>query len=365
MTSRLRRLTALFLLLAAMVLPTAGAGAQQTAPGIDDNPAPDGSVVQSWALFPVGADDPTQGGNRPNFTYEVAAGTTVTDAFTVANYGNVPLTLRLYASDAFNTADGGFDVLQGSETPTDVGAWFQNPQPYITLEPGRQATVPFTFVVPIDATPGDHAGAIVASQQIPGTGPDGKTVTLDQRTGSRVYLRVTGELNPDMGVEGVTTSYDPSLNPMGGAATVSYTIVNRGNVRMKGSQTVEVGGPFGLLAASSTDDVPELLPGQSVDVTKTLTGVPATVLSSTKVTVRPEEAVNPADQAPPTATGSALTLALPYAVIAALVVIGLLLFARNRYRRRNRPTAGSTPDRVGPRPAAPSTVVDQRVDQLT
>ena len=30
---------------------------------------------------------------------------------TFFNYGNVPSTFRVYASDAFNTEDGGFDVL--------------------------------------------------------------------------------------------------------------------------------------------------------------------------------------------------------------------------------------------------------------
>jgi len=353
MTTWRRGLTALLLLAAAVLfLPMQSAGAQTTAPGIEDNPANAGQVVQSWALFPAGSSDPSQPGNRPNFTFEAAPGSTIDDAITVANYGNVPLTLRLYASDAFNNADGGFDILRGADTPTDVGSWVKNPQPYITLEPGTQATVPVQFVVPIDATPGDHVGAFVASQETAGTGPDGKTITLDRRTGTRIYLRVTGEVSPDLSVENVSTNYTPKLNPFGGSATVTYRIVNRGNVRMKGTQTVEVGGPLGILSESATDDVPELLPGQSVDVTKTLDGVTATVISSTKVTVHPEEVVNATDNKPSTATGSALTLALPFTIMAVLLVLALVLYARHRYKKRNQPPSAPTRPSGAPQPLA-------------
>ena len=80
------------------------------------------------------------------------------------------------------------------------------PQDTITLEARQQATMPITVKVPITARPGDHAGAVLASSQAEGTGPDGKVITLDRRTGSRVYIRVAGPLTPELTVEKLRTT---------------------------------------------------------------------------------------------------------------------------------------------------------------
>ena len=55
------------------------------------------------------------------------------------------------------------DLLAGDEPPRDIGAWTTTEVPSVTVPAGGQVTVPFTIVVPEDASAGDHVGGIVTS----------------------------------------------------------------------------------------------------------------------------------------------------------------------------------------------------------
>jgi hypothetical protein len=285
--------------------------------------------VQSWALAPAGSsDDPDQPNNRPNLSYELDPGAVVQDAVTLFNYGNVPLNFEVYATDAFNNEQGQFDILPGDKVPDDVGLWITLPSRRITLQAGQQVRLPITVTVPDDAKPGDHVGAIVASSTALGTGPDGAAVAVDRRTGTRVYVRVAGPVEPELAVEHVTTTYEPSLNPLGGTAEVTYTIRNRGNVRLAGTHQVEVSGPLGLFGRSkAAKDLPELLPGERYTVRERFTGVPAAVLERTEVHLEPAGADAAAT------SRSAMTFAPPLTLVFLALATWLGLRARRAYRR--------------------------------
>lgn len=358
-----RRALAVTTLLATVVLAPAAPGQAQEQPPLPAPPAPEDQIVQSWALFPTGSDDPDQPSNRPNLSYEVPAGETIEDSVTVANYGSVPLTLRIYASDAFNNPEGGFDVLSGDEVPTGAGSWVSVLTEFVTVPAGTQSIVPITITVPIDASPGDHVGAVLASLRVPGTAPDGNTVTLDQRTGTRLYMRVDGPLNPELAVENLQTDYNPTANPLSGSADVSYRIVNRGNVRLQGTQQLSVGGPFGIGRTTlPAEDIPELLPGEGYDVTATVEGVPATVAAFTEVTLTPE-ALGPDVGELSESKGTSISLALPVTVLAILLALGLAWYARRAYLRHRRegtpPSGPPRGDTLPPAPATPPTPVGQ------
>lgn len=297
-------------------------------------PSEDG-VVHSWALAPAGSTDPSQPGNRATLTYEVAPGATLDDAVTLFNYSNVQLNFRLYATDAFNNEDGAFGLLPGEQAPTDVGSWITPAQENITLPARSQATVPVTVKVPADASAGDHVGAVLASSVALGTGADGKVVNLDRRTGARVYLRVEGPLTPELVVEGVTTTYKPSLNPLNGTADVTYRIRNRGNVRMQGTHNVSVGGLLGLAEKDTpSEDLPELLPGEDYTVRVTLNGVAATGLATTKVRLEPAT-IDGEDL--PSNGRSTLTLAPPLTLIIGGLAVWLARRAQRAYSRHQDP----------------------------
>jgi hypothetical protein len=202
----------------------------------------------------------------------------------------------------------------------------------ITVPPGKMATIPISIHVPVDARPGDHVGAVLASSATIGTGPEQATITLDRRAGSRIYVRVDGPLHPELAVENLETSYDASANPVGGAAEVTYTIANRGNVRLAGTQQVSVAGPLGLLRKSLPEaEIPELLPGETMNVTQKIESAPATGVLVADVDLHP---TSPAGGDELEATGSSSSMvALPYTLIALVLLLILGTFAWRAYKR--------------------------------
>ena len=273
------------------MLPSSGAGTPP-APAPDEttraDPAPAGSapveIVQSWSLAPTSGDT---GGSRPDLSYQVAPGTTIDDKVVLYNFGNVPMDFEIYATDAFNNTDGQFDLLSGDEIPTGVGSWVRLDAERITLLPGQQATIPVAITVPLDAAPGDHAGAIVAANVTTGSTADGPEINVERRTGTRLYIQVAGPLTPVLAITSVETDYPRAINPWSAPLEVRFRVENRGNVRLGGVPEVTVSGPLGL--GRRTVEFPamaELLPGESTEIVGVV-GAPALLFLTTKVEIEP------------------------------------------------------------------------------
>lgn len=364
-TSSARRLAAYVAACLLIVLAAAGTAsavparpsalAPHGAPRPAAGPAPrDGSPPgrATFGVQPSGAEAPDA---RPNFSYGVTPGAAVSDHIAVWNYSTRPLTLRVYAADAINTADGGFDLLAAGKKSKDAGAWVKLAQNQVTVKSRSKVIVGFTLTVPAKATPGDHVGGIVASLSGVRTDEKGDKVTVDQRVGARVYLRVAGALAPRLAVEDLHTSYHGTADPFGsGSATVTYTLRNTGNVRLAAHQTVRAHGTFGDARTAQPRDVPELLPGSSLRVTTAATGLFPSLRGTTTVTADPR-AVH-GDVLPPTmprTTVSAGFWAVPWTLLAVLVVLlaGLTVlvvrYARGRRGGPDRGGAGRNPAEKG------------------
>jgi Bacterial protein of unknown function (DUF916) len=312
----------------ATVAPTAPASPADT-PVTDPADPTDPQIIESWTLSPAVPEETPDAPNRANLSYLVDPGSTTTDAVTVYNFGNVPQNFKVYATDAFNDEQGEFAVLSGDQTPADVGAWLTFDQEMVTVLPGQQVTLPVTIKVPADASPGDHVGAVLASSPTIGTGEQGQVITLDRRTGTRLYVRVNGDLRPNLALSNLSTTYHHSKNSFGGSATVGFRITNRGNIRLSGTPTVSIAGPFGLGETRLVlADLAELLPGEEVDLTAELADVPAMFVDFTKVRLVPHGADD--------ATTSVLkgtTFAPPLTLLLVLLVVILVLLWRRRRRR--------------------------------
>jgi hypothetical protein len=251
----LRARTPLFAVaLLGAVTMTFGAG---TAWAATDDPA-----AVAWTVQTV---DNANGAQRPNFSYSVDPGATIHDALLVTNTGTTALPLAVYAADAFTTASGNLDLLAADVASTDAGLWISVETRDIVLQPGQYAEVPFTITVPADASPGDHSGGIVSSLV---TADDTQALSIDRRLGSRVNLRVSGELAPAATVERATFTYAPALNPFApGTLIVDYTLTNTGNTRVTALQNLTAAGPFGILAAApAAEQLPEVTRGSAIEV---------------------------------------------------------------------------------------------------
>lgn len=281
---------------------------------------------------------------RENFTYEVDPGGTLEDTIVIANYDDAPLHLDVYAADGFTTTSGQLDVLTRDAESTGIGTWVSLDQDEIVIEPGESAEVPFTVAVPRNATPGDHAGAIVTSLAVL---PSEDGITVDRRLGIRIYLRVAGDVAPLLAIEDLHVEYAGSANPFGGGeATATYTVRNAGNARLAAGQSAILSGPLGWWPSApiAVAEMPQLLPGETWEVTAPLGAVVPVFLLSADVTVTP---VLPDGAQVQPVIASTTFWAVPWAFLALVLAIAAAAVATIWItRRRTRSRKASEDARV-------------------
>ncbi|WP_327168116.1 WxL protein peptidoglycan domain-containing protein [Streptomyces subrutilus] len=340
---RLYGLLAVLLLLGAgLVLPAGGARAADNG---------------TWGVFPT----PPAGAalsDRAYFFHQGEAGSTVADSVTIVNSSDRDLTFRVFATDAVNTPSGGaFALLPVEERPADLGRWIVLPaemaQPLTVPAKGRK-DVPFTVKVPADATPGDHVGGIVVlGTAVEGVRQEGGVrVGVKRSVGARLYFRVPGPLTPGLSVEDVRVNRSAPLLPWvhDARATVSYALVNRGNVVVEPTVTVSARGLFGrgVLDRPARELKVSLLPGQRVELTEDWPDAP----QSDRVTVR----VRAGAAAHPdlVSESEVAFLAVPWPAVGVLLVLagagaGLWALRRGRRGRAAADRPAPAPDPAGAR----------------
>ncbi|MDQ1130988.1 WxL protein peptidoglycan domain-containing protein [Microbacterium sp. SORGH_AS_0888] len=288
------------------------------------------------------------GADRTSFAYTVDPGGSVSDAIVIANHGQQPVDLKVYASDGFTSDEGQLSLRVSGEASQAVGAWIVPDASTVTVPAGQSATVPFTVRIPDNATPGDYAGGVVTSLTVPDAASG---VNVDRRLGIRVDLRVGGALAPALAVEDMSVSWNGGLNPFaGGDATVTYTLHNTGNTVLSAQPAARVSGLFGLFGVDAAPgaDIPQLLPGESWTTTMTAPGVPPVLalIAATTVTPLVKDAagsVSPID----VVSGTAVGAAVPWTLLAIIVLLVLAaVLWRSRRRRRQALAAAQVDARV-------------------
>ncbi len=278
---------------------------------------------------------------RTRLSYQLKPGQRLDDEYVVRNTGSTPQTVTLFATDAFNTDDGQYALLDTSKKPTGVGTWVVfnggDTVEHIALAPGQQKTVPFTVNVPANAGPGDHAGGIVVSNQA----PSGQ-ILVDRRVATRLYVRVPGDLQPAMTITSLNATYDPQWNPFSGSTTLTFTIKNSGNVSLGAHMIVGANTYFGIGAGASVrQDVREMLPGTTRTLSVTVPGVPQVGYLNPYVQLQPivdKDALNPGPLN--RVDRDTVIAAIPWwLLVVALLVGGYFLFRWWRKRTDTKRTA--------------------------
>lgn len=241
-----------------------------------------------WAVQPAGPDGP---GLRASFTYNVKPGQTLRDSVSISNLSSKPITFAIYPKDAFNTeGDGAFALDADEEKSDDVGSWITLKVGKYTVPAGKRADIPFQVEVPADAAPGDHAGGIIAANvdAVDTVEKDGVTLAVRQRVAARMYIRVAGPLKPELRITDIHIAKTTPVIPFrDGRVTITYTLENLGNVRLESATETKVTGLFGRTVRTiRSQDLPELLPGGSVEVTEAFTGTPPIEPLTAKIQVK-------------------------------------------------------------------------------
>jgi hypothetical protein len=352
-----------------MAIAAAAAPAASAAPQAAETPSPttsgqkqatpDPQKLQTFGIGPANAKGLDR---RPAYIYVAKPGTVIKERVALLNYTFKPLKVRVYASDAFTAEGGAFDVLPAATKPTDAGAWTSLKPRTVTLParsskagaPPSQLVIPFRISVPKAAEPGDHAAGIVAStstDDVAAAGAAGAAgIVVDRRVGTRIYMRVTGPLDPRLEVTDLTASYDHSWNPVGaGTVEVSYRVRNTGNVALSAAQAVRVSGWFGASAsAAPLPDLVQVLPGSSVMVSTVVEGVLPTIRGTVAVDLTPYNETGQArERFASSSTGVGLWL-IPWALLIAIAVITAAVWTYRARGRRGSVPPQDEPDAVQP-----------------
>ncbi|RAY17178.1 DUF916 domain-containing protein [Actinomadura craniellae] len=281
----------------------------------------------TWAVRPSGPKGPN---SRDYFGYTVSPGQTLKDKVSISNLSRQAQTFRVYATDAFNTADGAFALLTADRRATGAGTWIAFDAGTHRIRAGATVEVPFTLTVPRNATPGDHGGGIIASVTQQQANARGQRINVDRRVAARVYLRVDGPVTPALQISALRLSYAAPLLSSG-RMEVTYTVRNTGNVRVTALARIGAQGPFGLaLGGQVSRRVPELLPGNSYTFTEQIGGVvPAGRLTSS-IRLSPTDSGSGVPVAGRPLTRQASLWSVPWLPAAAVLVIAATLYVRRR-----------------------------------
>ncbi len=304
-----------------------------------------GGVPISWSEIPASATAPDYYRNTFSYT-NIRPGSTISDHVAVFNRSKVSVAFMIYATDATGTTPSGvLTLLPANKKPRDIGSWVTFgrgvSQLSIVLPADRGIIEPFKLAVPRLATPGDHTGGMMAAIGIPRRTSKGSVVVEYQRIGIPIELRVAGPLHAGLQVESISTGFHSPLSPFGnGSATVSYSVQNIGNVYLTGSQAVSVTGLFGMSSKLHLQNLPTVLPGDSIRYTAQAGGLYPLGPMTVHVSVRPRLPAGSPRLALPAGyvTGTASLFVVPWTLIVLiLLLIGAAVAGwRGRGRRQRR-----------------------------
>ncbi len=290
-------------------------------------------TTPSYSLEPVSLPNSTT--PRSDFTYALRPGQSLTDEVALSNFTAQPLSFFLYGADGYNTpAGGGFALRHRGYHNLEVGAWITFITNTYTVPPHTAVAFPFAVRVPLNASPGDHVGGVVALQAAATPANKGKSAfEIRQGIAVAVYVRVSGPLHPGVAITrvGAQTS-EPALAfaESNGRASVFFTIQNVGNVDLNATATAKVTDIFGRT-------VKTFPPAKLAVVT------PGAIFTVIEPAWKPLPIAGPehivaklvTDKAG-TVSGTDILWIIPWVIIAALVVIILGILGWWQWRRRRR-----------------------------
>ena len=173
----------------------------------------------------------------PNFQLEAEPGQVVVQQIRVTNRGEAPLPVTMQIAGFTPVGQEGQVVLTEEEqVGFGIVSWITvTPREFLLL-PAQEEVVTFLIEIPEDAPPGGHYASILASI---GGGEASQGVTVGQRIGSLVILRVAGEAIEradlvSLGAPGLAAK---------GPILFNVVVRNSGNVHLR---------PAGLLTVKST-----------------------------------------------------------------------------------------------------------------
>jgi hypothetical protein len=335
-----RTLAATAAALACLALGTGPALAAGSSP----SPAPTSgakslTVPANNITFALATSNGRTNDGRQIFRYTAKPGEVIRDNVIVYNLGKVKGTFAVYGMDAVTTENGSFTLATITDKQKKFGAWTDVSKNFIVLPGGKSIVVPFTITVPKNANPGDVVGGVVVSD-VPlrqSINSVQQALSVATRIGIRTVVRVEGTLHASVRVDHLASSFDPSHSRPGyGRYTLSWDVVNDGNVRVSADRAVDIAALLGgTVRHEDRSRLEQILPGDTIHESVSLDNVFAGVRLTGSVSAT---AVVLEGQVPPEASSVASETVwaiswLAVGLISVVVALLVLLLLRLRHRR--------------------------------
>lgn len=163
----------------------------------------------------------------------------------ITSVADVPQSVKLYLADVEFSNDGRISVRDRDHM--DVGLWGRFAESSFVIEPRQSREISFEIVVPKNADPGDHVGALVAETS-PHTA-DG--INIIKRVATRLYVTVPGDAIRAFEISMIRKQVDSALWPR--TAVITVNLRNTGRIRLHPQVSVrgsDATGPEVLLSQS-------------------------------------------------------------------------------------------------------------------
>lgn len=242
------------LVIAAAFAASTSASAPAAAPG-----------APRFSIRPV-TYDPAVPATQSYFIFDTKPGTVVQSELKVANVGDAPGTVLLYAVDATTGQTSGTVYRSRSARRLDVGAWLRVSSSRLRLAAGETRVVPFEFVVPMHVRSGEHVGGIVAENATrptvgtAGSQHAGSSFTIKLRFLSivAVVVNLPGRMIERVAVTGVNADHVP------GYQRLRIRLRNGGNALEKPLATLNVTNSGGITVLRRWIKLDTILPQTAI-----------------------------------------------------------------------------------------------------
>ncbi|MDP2182197.1 MAG: hypothetical protein Q8K99_06480 [Actinomycetota bacterium] len=175
-----------------------------------------------------------------SFKFEVAGGKTVGGVVKVANDGDEPIKVLVYAANQEVDEQGNVTYVAPNRADLSSMAspatWAKVTMPadsksagnipYIEIEPGEEIPIKFSFTPPQGVAPGDHNAMLFFEMFDFPEGGDTSQSQVTGRLGARVRLRVAGDIVEQMEVR----PFELPSFVVGDSIPYSFSLRNFGNV---------------------------------------------------------------------------------------------------------------------------------------
>lgn len=201
------------------------------------------------------------------FSHILEPGSVLDDEALVLNDGDEPVSLVLYAADGHTAQNGGTSFTAQGEYSSGgsrgVSDWITLTTNAVSLDGGEELTVPFTIIVPEDATPGHHVAGLVVEappgSSAPGSGEEGEAqfeVLVIHRVGVAVVIDVPGPRAPGLEIDGARLIQQDEQG-----ATFALDLHNTGNILLQPLGFIDIRTVDGEELSSLSIQLDTILPG--------------------------------------------------------------------------------------------------------